>query len=90
MHFIKENNIPDDYEIMVNEWSDGDYDYGWNSYTFAGAFSMQDHNVGGHDPFSMMALGWVDPYVPTESSTITLQPFESSGDVILLSPNFSI
>ena len=64
------------------------YDY-TEQGVWAGGFSMQDYNVGGHDPYSMMALGWVNPYVPTSSATITIKPFESSGDVILLSPDFS-
>ena len=60
------------------------YDY---SYQFspAGGFSMQDHNVGSHDPYSVMALGWCDPYIPTESCSITINPFQSSRDVIILS-----
>lgn len=60
------------------------YDY---SYQFspAGGFSMQDHNVGSHDPYSIMALGWCDPYIPTESCEITLNPFQSSRDCIVLS-----
>ena len=55
----------------------------------AAGFSMQDCNVGGHDPFSKMALGWVDPYVPTTDSLITINSFQESGDIIVLSPNFT-
>ena len=65
------------------------YDYANTDDVWAGGFSMQDYNVGGHDPYSMMSLGWVKPYVPTSSTTITIKPFVSSGDVILLSPDFS-
>ncbi len=64
------------------------YDYAKKG-EWAGGYSMQDYNVGGHDPYSMMAFGWVDPYVPTCNATITINSFESSGDVILLSPDFS-
>ena len=60
-----------------------------NRYNWAGGFSMQDYNVGGHDPYSKLLLNWVNPYVPTNSSTITLKPFESSGDLILLTNNYS-
>jgi M6 family metalloprotease-like protein len=55
----------------------------------AGGFLMQDYNVGDHDPYSKMALGWIDPLVPTDTTTITLRPYETSGDVILLTPSFS-
>lgn len=54
----------------------------------AGGFSMQDCNVGGHDPLSKMMLGWTNTFVPTSSCTINIHNFESSGDVIVLSPNF--
>lgn len=60
------------------------YDYSSYKYNPAGAFSMQDYNIGGHDPFSTMALGWTDPYIPSESTTIELDKFQSSNEVILL------
>ena len=65
------------------------YDYSNNSYQPAAAFSMQDHNVGGHDPFSVYALGWGKAYIPNESITINLKPFTSSGEMILLTPNWN-
>ena len=59
------------------------YDY---SYQFcpAGGFSMQDYNVASHDPFSTIALGWCDPFIPTETCKITLNTFQSSRECILL------
>ena len=65
------------------------YDYGSNPYTPAGCFSMQDYNVGGHDPFSVMAFGWANPYIPTESCEITIGAFESTHDLILLTPSWN-
>ena len=50
---------------------------------------MQDYNVGGHDPFSSYALGWGKAYIPAESMTINLKPFATSGEMILLTPNFN-
>jgi len=64
------------------------YDYS-QQYKPAGSFSMQDLNVGGHDPFSSFALGWGKAYVPTESMTIKLRPFATSGEMILLSPSYN-
>ena len=64
------------------------YDYCHNMKP-AGYFSTQDANGGGHDPFSSMALGWADPFIPTESCTIKLNDFQSSGEVILLTPEFN-
>ncbi len=60
------------------------YDYSIQ-YSPAGGFSMQDMNIGGHDPYSLMAYGWADPYIPTSTTTITINDFQSSHDVILLS-----
>ena len=65
------------------------YDYSSYSYLPAGAFSMQDHNVGGHDPFSSFALGWGKAYVPIESTVIDLKPFATDGEMIILSPSWN-
>ena len=64
------------------------YDYS-GQYTPAGGFSMQDQNVGGHDPFSSFALGWGEAYIPTESVTVSIRPFSTSGEFIILSPSWN-
>lgn len=64
------------------------YDYS-GQYIPAGAFSMQDYNVGSHDPYSVMALGWANPYIPTETCEITINAFQDSNDVILLTPSWN-
>lgn len=61
------------------------YDYSDYGYTAAGGFSMQDYAIGGHDPFSTLTWEWSDVYVPKESTTITINDFQSSHDLILLS-----
>lgn len=63
------------------------YDYS-DQFNPAGGFSMQDFNVGGHDPYSVMAYGWAKPYVPTENCTIKIKEFQSSREIVLLSNNF--
>ena len=65
------------------------YDYSNFSYCPAGGFSMQDYNVGGHDPFSSFALGWGKAYIPTGNATIDLHPFATSGEMIILSPQWN-
>ena len=62
------------------------YDY-TKQYDPAGGFSMQDQNIGGHDPFSSFALGWGKAYVPVDTTTIDLKPFSTSGEMIILKPN---
>ena len=65
------------------------YDYANGATSPAAGFSMQDNNVGSHDPFSLMAFGWADPYIPTESVTVRIDDFQSSHDVILLTPSWN-
>ena len=69
--------------------ADDYYDYGSSQAKHAGGFSMQDYNVGGHDPFSVMAFGWADPYIPTDSCEITISAFQKSHDLILLTPEWN-
>lgn len=65
------------------------YDYSSYGYNPAGGFSMQDLNVGGHDPYSVLTMGWADPYIPTESCTIEIGSFQSTKDLILLTPSWN-
>lgn len=65
------------------------YDYSDHKYCPAGGISMQDYNITGHDPYSMIAFGWADPIVPKETTTIEIEPFQNNHDVVLLSPNYT-
>ena len=65
------------------------YDYGDRGYKPAGGFSMQDCNVGSHDPFSTLALGWASPYIPTTSTTIEIGAFQTTHELILLTPSWN-
>ena len=65
------------------------YDYSSNDCSPGGGFSMQDYNVGGHDPFSSFALGWAKAYIPTETVNIDLKPFTTSGEMVILSPKWN-
>ena len=65
------------------------YDYSEKGYRPAASFSMQDHNVGGHDPFSSFSLGWGKAYIPTESTVINLKRFAKYGEMIILTPKWN-
>lgn len=65
------------------------YDYGDNSYCPAGGFSMQDYNVGGHDPYSVMALGWANPYVVTNNSVVTIGAFQKTRELVLVTETWN-
>lgn len=64
------------------------YDYS-NQYSPAAGFSMQDENIGGHDPFSTYAFGWSKAHIPTKSEVITLKSFQETHEIIILSPSFN-
>ena len=55
----------------------------------AGGFSMQDYNVGSHDPFSVVSSGWCDPIIPTGSCEMTIGTFQATRDLILLTPEWN-
>ncbi len=59
------------------------YDYD-QSKAPAGCCIMMDSNIYDHDAFSKLALGWLDPYVVTDTCTITLKPATTSGECIIL------
>ena len=65
------------------------YDYGNNNYSPAGGFSMQDSNIGGHDPFSVMAFGWAEPYIVTKDVEVTIGAFSETKDVVMIPANTS-
>ncbi len=57
-----------------------------------GGADMQDNNVFDWNSFSKLTMGWVNPIVidgSKEKVTITISPASSSGDCILLSPNWN-
>ena len=62
-----------------------------------GVLNMQSSDSGGHDAFSVMTMGWTEPYVfsaeDAATSTqptieITVKDFQSSGDLIILTPKW--
>lgn len=63
------------------------YDYDTEDYYNRGGLGgadMMDNTVGDHNPFSKLMLGWIKPFVVTESMQLNLTPFVNSGDTILL------
>ena len=65
------------------------YDYGSNNYSPAGGFSMQDRNAGCHDPYSVMALGWANPYIVTENSEVKIGTFQKTRDLIVVTEKWN-
>lgn len=63
-----------------------DENYAWDS---AGRLDMQSYNVGDHNAFSKMALGWIDPYVVTGSCEINLKTSAKYPEAILINNNWN-
>ncbi len=56
------------------------YDYSWNA---AGELDMQSYNVGDHNIYSKLALGWIKPYIVEGSCTIKIRTSSKYPDAIL-------
>lgn len=75
----------------LEDYYDYDFDEGYNKGGLGGA-DMMDYNIGDHNPFSKLSLGWIDNYIYPNISTneyvdITIDKFDVDGDVILLYDN---
>lgn len=63
------------------------YTYTSGDWGAAGGVDMMDYNIVDHNAYSKYVLGWTNPYVidgTQTTTTITIDPFESSGDFILV------
>ena len=62
------------------------YDYNENQGSNRGLYTadMMDANIGDHGVISKLLLDWVDPYVVNQSGRVTISPFTTSGDCIII------
>ncbi len=95
--FFFENDEPLNARTVIHETGhmlglDDYYDYDpagpYNSGGL-GLADMMDNTAGDHNPFSKILLDWVTPMVATESMTIEIEPFMSSGDVIMVKKHWT-
>ena len=66
-----------------------DYNKGEGSDRGLGGAAMMDYSYGDHDSYTKTIMGWVTPTIVTETKTITIKDFETSGDVILVPLKFN-
>ena len=67
-----------------------DYEEGIGPKGGTGGGDMMDHNVGDHNAYSKLLLGWITPYVLTGTSlTIDLNSFEVSGECVMICKNWN-
>ncbi|MBO4286344.1 MAG: hypothetical protein J5880_03310 [Bacilli bacterium] len=69
------------------DYTDDEYEFGDMDYRPIGGSTMMFHNTHQQDPFSTLTLGWTKVIVPETSCIIELDDYQSSHQVILLSPN---
>jgi M6 family metalloprotease-like protein len=58
----------------------------------AGALDMMDNNILDHNAYTKFLLEWIEPIVidnTKQETTLTIQPFESSGDAIIVNNSFN-
>jgi M6 family metalloprotease-like protein len=75
--------------LGLDDYYSYDDDDDWGSL---GGVDMMDFNIVDHNAFSKFFLGWIDPFVidgSETSTTIALDPFESSGEFILIKNNWN-
>ncbi len=68
------------------------YSYTEDDWGPAGGVDMMDYNIVDHNAYSKFLLGWVNPYVvdgTLDEITITINPFESSGEFILINDGWN-
>lgn len=56
---------------------------------WSGGHTMQASSSGSLDPFSVMAIGWANPYVVTDTAVLTINDFQSSHDLIVITPEWN-
>lgn len=68
------------------------YDESGDRYSPLGKADMMDNNVGDHNPFSKLLMGWEKPYVVYGNSTISIKTSQIQDQIILIpydSKNYS-
>jgi len=68
------------------------YDTDINAWGPTGRLDMMDNNILDHNAYSKFLLEWINPYVidnTKQETTITIAPFESSGDAIIVKNDFN-
>lgn len=78
--------------LGLEDYYDYDTNQGFNRGGL-GAADMMDYNLGDHNPFSKLAIGWIDnPLLiqldDNESTTINLYNYETTGDIAIICDNY--
>ena len=70
--------------------ADDYYNYGESERAEpSGCLMMMANNIADHDIFTKLSYSWVEPYVVTDSCTITIKPSNENGDCIILADSWN-
>ncbi len=72
--------------LALDDYYDYDSNAGCNEGL--GGCAMMDWNIGDHDAYSKIMMGWTDATVVNETQTVTIKSLQEKGDVILIPLNF--
>lgn len=72
--------------LALDDYYDYDSNAGCNEGL--GGCAMMDWNIGDHDAYSKIMMGWTDATVVNETQTVTIKSLQKQGDVILIPLNF--
>ena len=91
--FLDADNNYSETHVLIHETGHvfGLDDY-YNTYASGhfeptGYVDMMDRNIGDHTGYSKMLMDWVTPYVLNGTGRITIKPFSTSGNLILIPTN---
>lgn len=72
--------------LALDDYYDYDSNAGCNEGL--GGCAMMDWNIGDHDAYSKIMMGWTNATVVNETQTITIKSLQEKGDVILIPLSF--
>ena len=72
--------------LALDDYYDYDSNAGCNEGL--GGCAMMDWNIGDHDAYSKIMMGWTDATIVNETQTITIKSLQKQGDVILIPLSF--
>lgn len=73
--------------LALDDYYDYDSNAGCNEGL--GGCAMMDWNIGDHDAYSKIMMGWTNATVVNETQTITIKSLQKQGDVILIPLSFN-
>ena len=65
------------------------YNYDNSQYNPTSVLETMVGNVGDHNAYTKMLLGWINPITPKSNGYINLRPFETSGDALVIGNNWN-